>query len=109
MMNEDKPRRIDGVMSKALGNETLLYWADGKRIHVLNRTARMIWELCDGQHTVQEIEQFIRREFQMPDPQTAGSQTDVASDIQRSLQTFVDAGLLVPSDGQVKSALTPTS
>jgi hypothetical protein len=100
-MNEKKPRRIDSVLSKALGNETLLYWADGKAIHVLNCTAHRIWELCDGQNSVQEMEKVIRTEFQLPD-----SQVDIAGDIERSLQMFVEAGLLEPSDIQAEPAGT---
>jgi hypothetical protein len=100
-MNEEKPRRIDGVFSKALGNETLLYWADGKAIHVLNRTARRIWELCDGQNTVQEIEKVIRAEFQLPD-----SQVDIAGDIEHSLQMFGAAGLLEQKDSQAEATVT---
>jgi hypothetical protein len=88
-MNDDQPCRIDGVLSKALGDETLLYWADGKALHVLNRTALVIWELCDGQHTVQEMENVIRAKFQVADPQA-----DIAGDIDRTLQTFIAAGLL---------------
>lgn len=100
-MNEEKPRRINGVLSKALGNETLLYWADGKAIHVLNRTAHRIWELCDGQNTVQEMEKVIRAEFQVPD-----SQVDIAGDIQCSLRRFDAAGLLEQGGSRAEPAVT---
>jgi hypothetical protein len=88
-MVSDKPRRIDGVLCKELGNETLLYWADGKTIHVVNRTALAIWELCDGQHTLPEMEEAIRTQFQAP-----AQQIDIQGDILRTLQTFVDKGLV---------------
>ena len=102
-MNEEKPCRVDGVLSKALGNETLLYQANGKAIHVLNPTARVIWELCDGQHTTLEMENAIRSQFQLPEPQV-----DIAGDIERSLQMFATAGLLVPQHKESESALTPS-
>jgi hypothetical protein len=96
-MNGDKPRRIDGFRSKALGNETLLYQPNGKAIHVLNPTALRIWELCDGQHTIQEMGQVIRAEFQLPAYDEAAQPdppADIAGDIERSLQMFFEAGLL---------------
>jgi hypothetical protein len=88
-MQPRMPYRIDGVLCKSLGSETLLYWPDGKAIHVLNRTAHAIWELCDGEHTVQEIEARIRDNFQILDPHA-----DVITDIHRTLQTFTEQGLL---------------
>lgn len=109
-MNGDKPRRIDGFRTKALGNETLLYQANGKAIHVLNPTARRIWELCDGQHTAQEMEQLIRAEFQLPahiEGSQPNSQADIAGDIERTLQMFSEAGLLEQSESQHESVLDP--
>lgn len=88
-MDKDMPRRMDGILCKALGSETLLYWPDGKAIHVLNQTALAIWELSDGEHTVQDMEAWIRAKFQVLDPQT-----DILGDIQRTLQTFTDKGLV---------------
>jgi hypothetical protein len=89
-MNKRMPRRIEGVLSKALGSETLLYWPDGKAIHVLNRTALTIWELCDGNHTAQDMEALIRAKFQGID-----SHVDVMTDINRTLQSFAEQGLLL--------------
>jgi len=105
-MNGDKPRRIDGFRTKALGNETLLYRPNGKAIHVLNPTACRIWELCDGQHTVPEMEQVIRAEFQLPVHEEGAQpdrQVDIASDIKGSLQIFLEAGLLEQSGNSAEA------
>ena len=37
-------RRSDQVKVKEVGNNTVLYVIDQKGIHVLNETARFIWE-----------------------------------------------------------------
>jgi hypothetical protein len=89
-MHATKPLRREGILSKELGDETVLYHQDGSAIHVLNRTALAIWELCDGAHTVQEMDQSIRSIFDLPNPQV-----DVAGDIERTLSLFRDKGLLV--------------
>ena len=91
-MQDEKPLRKQEILSKGLGDEVVLYSKDGKTIHVLNRTAHMIWELCDGQHSAQDMEKVLRANFQLLDPQP-----DIAGDIARSLQLLLDAGLLQPT------------
>ena len=87
-MNPLKPVRKPGVTVKDMGEETFLYSADEEAIHILNPTAQLIWELCDGEHTVADMEQSIRANFSVPD------EHDVTKDIQRTLDVFADKGLL---------------
>ena len=83
-----KPIRNPGIRSQDLDGETLLYTADEQAIHILNPTAHRIWELCDGEHTVEDMAQtlqetfFIRKEY------------DVIRDVRRTLEEFVTKGLL---------------
>jgi len=83
-----KPTRKPGIAVKDIGNETLLYSAKGEAIHVLNPTAKLIWELCDGEHTITEMEQAIRANFSVTD------EHDVTEDIRRTLEIFAEKGLL---------------
>jgi hypothetical protein len=110
MMQNAKPQRKEGFRMKELGNETLLYQPNGKAIHVLNPTALRIWELCDGQHTAQEMEQVLRAEYQLPAHETDSQpvpQADIAADIARSLQMFFEAGLLEQLENQPEQILNP--
>ena len=91
-MSIEKPLRRQGILSKGLGNEIVIYDKDGKTIHVLNCTAHTIWELCDGSHTLPEMEQIIRARFAIPD-----GKDDVAADIQCVLTEFAKKGLIVNS------------
>ena len=59
-MNTTRPVRKPDITVKDIGGETLLYSAAEEAIHILNPTARLIWELCDGEHTVEDMEQAIR-------------------------------------------------
>jgi hypothetical protein len=83
-----KPVRKPGIAAKNIGGETLLYSAEEEAIHVLNPTAELIWELCDGEHTVASMEQAIRASYSVPDGH------DVSGDIRRTLGIFAAKGLL---------------
>ncbi len=83
-----KPIRKPEITVKDIGGETLLYSTKAEVIHVLNATAKLIWELCDGEHTVEDIERVIRSSFAVADDY------NVAADIQRTLQVFADKELL---------------
>ncbi len=82
------PQRSEQVYSKGLGDEVVLYLADGSAVHVLNRTAFAVWNLCDGDHAPQAIEEAIRAQFAIPEG------VDVAEDVRMTLKLFRDKGLL---------------
>jgi hypothetical protein len=87
-MNTTKPVRKPGITVKDIGGETLLYSAAEEVIHILNPTARLIWELCDGEHSIEDMEQAIWDSFSVAD------EHDVTGDIQRTLEVFASKGLL---------------
>jgi hypothetical protein len=84
-----KPVRKPGITAKNIGGETLLYSAEEEAIHVLNPTAQLIWEFCDGEHTVAGMEQAIRANFSVT------GERDVARDIRRTLEVFATKGLII--------------
>jgi hypothetical protein len=49
--------RSEGIITKELDGEVLVYDAARDRAHCLNETAAAIWKLCDGQTTASEIAQ----------------------------------------------------
>ena len=87
-MNTTKPVRKLGIIAQDIGGETLLYSAEGKAIHVLNPTAKRIWELCDGKHTAAHMAQALRASFSI------AAEHDVTGDIQQTLEVFATKGLL---------------
>ena len=88
MNNETWLNRKQDVTAQQLGNELILYDTRKKTTHVLNSTARRVWELCDGNHTVQDMERALMTSFSIPDGQ------DIANDIHQVVKTFVEKGLL---------------
>jgi hypothetical protein len=113
-MLPDRPHQVAGLVIQEAGHETLLYQAQtaagepaqpddraisatnggaapGGAVHALNPTARLIWDLCDGNHTLADIEAALRDAFEVP----AG--TDLTTDILRTLEVFQRKGLLRPA------------
>ena len=87
-MTEDKPLRNRSVLCKRMGQETVLYDQESETIHVLNPTALLICDLCDGEHSVEDMEKAIRNEFSASDEQM------VSQDIQGVIDRFFEEGLL---------------
>ena len=88
MNNETRLVQKQGLTIQQLGNELILTDTPKKITHVLNPTARRIWELCDGNHTAHDMERVIMAGFSIPDGQ------DVAHDIRQAIKTFVEKGIL---------------
>lgn len=47
--------RDNGLLIRELEDELLVYDLDRHKAHCLNKTAAMIWNLCDGKKTVAQI------------------------------------------------------
>jgi hypothetical protein len=87
-MDVYKPLGKRNVTLKDLGSEFLIYSSEQKAMHVLNPTAHLIWDLCDGEHTISEIEREVQSHFKVPQGM------DLKGDIQRTLDVFQSKGLL---------------
>lgn len=80
-------RRKDIVLKK-LGKETLLYDPTTDKVHTLNRTASLIWNLCDGKHSLGEIKKAICENFSIKET------IEVEKDILKNLKELQKLGLL---------------
>ena len=89
-MNQKPTRRGDVICRKLDGAETMLYDPEREAVHILNPTARLIWETCTGEHTIADIVAAIRRQY------TGTEGIDVHNQVQRTLDTFAARGLLKP-------------
>ena len=54
-----RPIRLGSVSDYGLEDEVLLYSSRRETVFSLNTSARAIWELCDGSHTIIEIGQEL--------------------------------------------------
>ena len=87
-MQITKPVRRPEIIVKEVGSETLLYSNHAGAIHILNPTAELIWQLCDGNHTLEDMEREITSKFSID----AGY--DIMKDIKQALENFNEKELL---------------
>ena len=90
-MHTSNPIRNPDILLQEAGEETLLYSHEGRAAHVLNPTARFVWDRCDGQHSTGDITQALREQF------AVAPEHDVEGDVRRTLETFAEKGLLLES------------
>ena len=93
-MNEgaDAFLRNSSVIHRNVGVETILYTSQMDAVHVLNPTARLIWDLCDGAHTFADIERAVREQF------AVGVNYDLYPDIHQAIKVLLEKGLVVAVD-----------
>jgi hypothetical protein len=82
-----KPTR-KAVRAIEVEGETMLHDPATQQVYVLNPTAALIWSLCDGTHTVEQMIDAVKTQFS----QTTG--VDVPQDVNQSLAWFNEYGLL---------------
>ena len=49
------PKTIQEIDEQRIGDELFIYGSNGEKLTVLNSTAMLIWSLCDGTHTVDDM------------------------------------------------------
>jgi hypothetical protein len=74
------PKQRSGVNVRIVDGEMVILDREGGLIHQLNRTARYIWDLCDGRSTLVEISQELVEAFDV-NPKTAAD--DVAAVVEQ--------------------------
>lgn len=85
---QERPRRSDCVRDELLADGSMvLYHTCRKEIMTLNPTAALIWECCDGAHSVAMIGDELREVF--PDVD------DITADLLPLLRELIDRAMIV--------------
>ena len=66
---EDRPRMVPEAAFRRYEGKAVVVLPQGAEIKVLNPCGSLIFELLDGSHTVEEIVEAIRKEYQVEDLQ----------------------------------------
>ena len=82
-----RPLRLGSISDYGLEDEVLLYSSRSERVFSLNSSAKAIWELCDGSHTIIEIGQELGQRF-------GCSGDELLGDIIDAISKFHEHGLL---------------
>ncbi len=88
-MNIKGPLRKEGILSKKLGDEWMLYDTEKGSIHIINTMAEFVWKMCDGSHTLDEMEKRIEDNYDAPEGAT------LKRDLENIIQSFANMGLFV--------------
>ena len=81
--------RRSKLVVRELADETLVYDVEGHRAHCLNRTAALVWGLCDGEHTVSRVAEKMGERLSARVPDEV---------VRLALEQLADRELLAQSD-----------
>lgn len=87
----DRPRAVEGLEIRAAGDETLVHDPGTAHVHVLNATAGLVLELCDGTRDRAAIAAALRERV-ADAPAGDALEADVAAVLDR----FVELQLVKP-------------
>jgi hypothetical protein len=85
------PRRLDNVQDFVVLHEKLLYRPGDELGVTLNHSARAVWDLCDGQHTIDEIVRELCQRIGCTD---APMQSEMRKDVAHVITQLRDLGLV---------------
>ena len=88
MTPQTVPKQAFGFFVEEMDGENLLYRLGGHKAIHLNDIATVIWKLCDGSRTVQDIVDLLGKEY-------PGSETAVAADVREAIAFLVSEGALL--------------
>jgi hypothetical protein len=74
--------QVENIIWRRIGDDIVVIKDDGLATHVLNKTAAIIWEKCDGQNGVSEIITQICERFDV-------SMEEAASDVTEIIEQFL--------------------
>ena len=98
-----KPRRKPDYRLEMIDGELLLFHPGETKIMYCNQSASLIWRLCDGQHTVEEIASLLSQAF----PEAADT---IPAEVEATLRQFHEHGAIeyIGEDDQTASSILPT-
>jgi pyrroloquinoline quinone biosynthesis protein D len=81
------PNPNKDVSLQRVGQEAILHDRRNGRAHVINESAAQIWELCDGNHTLEQIVSTFSNAYALP-------AADVQADVEYILAKFHELRVL---------------
>ena len=86
------PQRKD-LQEEQVGEELVLYHHASRKSVYLNESGAVVWKLCDGQRTVQQIIDLLAESY--PD-----AKADMAADVWESINNLRREGVLQLNDAE---------
>lgn len=101
MPAETMPRQNGFVEVEEMDNESLLYRRPRKTASYLNETATVIWKLCDGSRSTDDIVNILSMSY----PEATDQ---IRADVTATIEQLIEAGALrmsQPREGEAKSVV----
>lgn len=73
------PRQKPDYQLESMDDELLLFHPDEKKVLYLNQTSALVWHLCDGQRTAEQITDLLVEAF----PEAA---SEISQDVEQVLR-----------------------
>lgn len=80
-------RKIEGLEVQAIGNRVVVYEIVSDRIHYLNPTAALIFELCDGNRSTEDLARLVQEAY--------GLEEAPVDDVVKGLAKLRTSGIVV--------------
>jgi glycosyltransferase involved in cell wall biosynthesis len=64
----ERPAQREGLEINEVADGSVVYDAEIDRIHYLNGTAAVVFELCTGETTIDEMTELLQRAYDLPEP-----------------------------------------
>jgi len=91
-MITERLTRAEDVIWRRVDDKIVVIKDAGLAIHVLNKTAAMIWEMYDGERSVDEIAQRLVERFDVPFD-------EACRDIEEIVEKLIKLGLMKQARG----------
>jgi hypothetical protein len=66
----DRPDKTAGLEINPVTDGYIIYQADRDRVHYLNQTAAIVFELCNGRNAADDLARMVQQAWQLPSPPT---------------------------------------
>jgi PqqD family protein of HPr-rel-A system len=91
-----RPTKVAEVLELDMGDGLILYNHDSSLVHHLNPSAALVWQLCDGQASVEDLAREIAEEYELEGKEVEAQVASVIAEFD-ALDLVEDAGRPSPN------------
>lgn len=84
---ENKALWATDIVWRKIDNEVVVIKYDGRTLCTLNKTAALIWEMCNGENAAKDMAKIVCQHFEV-------SEEKAIKDVQNTLANFKEIGLV---------------
>jgi hypothetical protein len=79
--------RAKDVVCRRIDDDIVVIKEDGLSLHVLNKTAAIIWDMCDGKSRIDDITARLCERFEI-------SFKEAREDVRKTLRVLTEMGII---------------